>query len=210
MVLFYGLVFGGPLLAVGFLMLVISLLQWLLDFRREYRDVEIADEIGHLPPARVPGYPRATFAVFAVLLIGGLVLQTGLLPPRSAVGGDGGETPSGSPGASGAPGASGEPATPPPPPGDAGDAEISALNITFEQAEVSAPADRPFKLRFLNKDAGVPHNVEIKDAGGAALFLGEIFPGVADQVYDVPALAPGSYPFVCTVHPNMVGTLNAQ
>ena len=37
----------------------------------------------------------------------------------------------------------------------------------------------------------MPHNVEIKDAGGAALFLGEIFPGVADQVYDVPALAAG-------------------
>jgi plastocyanin len=208
-VLFYGLVFGGPLLIAGLIMLAISLLQWLMDFRREYRDVELADEIGHLPPAKSPGYPRATFAAFAVLLIGGLILQTGLLPPRSAVGGsDGGETPSGSPGTS--PGASGEPASPPPPPGQGGDAEVSALNIAFEQTEITVPAGRAFTLRFLNKDAGVPHNVEIKDAGGAVLFLGEIFPGVADMIYDVPALAAGSYPFVCTVHPNMTGTLTAQ
>ena len=207
-ILFYGLVFGGPLLVVGLVMLAIALLQWLLDARREYRDVEIGDEIGHLPPARAPGYPRATFAVFTVLLVGGLILQTGLLPPSSAAGGDGGETPSGSPAAS--PGASGQVESPPPPPGDAGDAEIGALNITFEQTEVTAPADRPFKLRFLNKDAGVPHNVEIRDAGGATLYLGEIFPGVDERIYDVPALAPGSYPFVCTVHPNMTGTLNAQ
>ena len=32
-------------------------------------------------------------------------------------------------------------------------------------------------------------------------------PGVATQTYDVPALAAGSYPFMCTVHPNMTGTL---
>ena len=29
------------------------------------------------------------------------------------------------------------------------------------------------------------------------------------MVYDVPALPAGQYSFVCTVHPNMTGTLTA-
>ena len=88
--------------------------------------------------------------------------------------------------------------------------EVTALNIAFDPTELSVPPDVPFQIAFDNQDAGVPHNVEIKDAAGASLFKGEIFPGVAEQTYDVPALAAGSYQFVCTVHPNMVGTLTAQ
>ncbi|MEO5966590.1 MAG: hypothetical protein ABIR11_14095, partial [Candidatus Limnocylindrales bacterium] len=41
--------------------------------------------------------------------------------------------------------------------------QISALNIAFEQTDVSAPADTAFTISFDNKEA-VPHNVEIKDA----------------------------------------------
>jgi plastocyanin len=110
---------------------------------------------------------------------------------------------------SAAPGASGEPA----PSGEAGQGPtlvVSALNIAFEQSELSAPAGTPFKIDFENKDAGIPHNVEIKDAGGTSVFQGEIFNGVDKRVYDVPALAAGSYTFVCTVHPNMTGTLTVN
>ncbi len=90
----------------------------------------------------------------------------------------------------------------------AGDAiAISALGIAFEQSEVSAPADTPFVIRFDNKDAGIPHNVEIKDPMGMSVFKGEIFNGPAQMDYQVQALAAGTYPFICTVHPNMVGTL---
>jgi plastocyanin len=85
--------------------------------------------------------------------------------------------------------------------------EVSALMIQFEQKELAAPADKDFVIRFDNKDAGTPHNVEIKDANGQSVFKGEIFNGVAVKDYAVPALAAGTYQFVCTVHPNMVGTL---
>ncbi len=70
-----------------------------------------------------------------------------------------------------------------------------------------ASADQPFTIRFANNDAGVPHNAEIKDGSGATVFLGEIFNGVDTRDYAVPALPAGTYTFVCTVHPNMTGTL---
>jgi plastocyanin len=85
--------------------------------------------------------------------------------------------------------------------------EISAINIAFEQKEVSAPADTAFTIRFDNKEA-VPHNVEIKDASGMSMFKGDIVTGPTVVEYQVPALPAGTYQFVCTVHPNMVGTLN--
>ena len=85
--------------------------------------------------------------------------------------------------------------------------QIAALNIAFDKAELSAPADQPFQIEFANNDAGIPHNVEIKDAGGTSVFTGEIFNGVETRTYDVPALPAGTYTFICTVHPNMTGTL---
>ncbi len=89
---------------------------------------------------------------------------------------------------------------------------ISALGIKYEQATVTAPANTPFQIQFENKDAGTPHNVTIHLGGatGAELFKGAIFNGVETRTYDVPALDAGQYAFVCTVHPTMVGTLNAQ
>lgn len=106
------------------------------------------------------------------------------------------------------PGASGGP----PPSGGAGQTTlvISALNIAFDTAALNAPAGQPFTIEFHNNDAGIPHNVEIKDSGGQSLFQGEIFNGVETRLYAVPALGAGSYPYVCTVHPNMTGTLTVQ
>jgi plastocyanin len=89
---------------------------------------------------------------------------------------------------------------------------ISASGIAFEQTAVDVPAGKAFQIAFDNKDAGTPHNVAIhKDsATGAEVFKGEIITGPATATYDVPALDAGSYAFVCTVHPNMTGTLTAQ
>jgi plastocyanin len=85
--------------------------------------------------------------------------------------------------------------------------QISAQGIAFEQSEVSAPAGTPFTIHFNNKDASVPHDIAIKDASGAQVFKGDVVTGPAETDYDVPALPAGTYQFVCTIHPNMVGTL---
>jgi plastocyanin len=89
---------------------------------------------------------------------------------------------------------------------------ISALNIAYEQTTATAPAGKPFQIQFENKDAGTPHNVAIHQgsATGTEVFKGTIFPGVATQIYDVPALTAGTYAFECSVHPTMVGTLTVQ
>jgi plastocyanin len=89
---------------------------------------------------------------------------------------------------------------------------ISAANIKYDQTTVTAPANTPFQIKFENNDAGVPHNVTIHLGGstGAELFKGTIFNGIETRTYDVPALDAGQYAFVCTVHPTMIGTLNAQ
>lgn len=85
--------------------------------------------------------------------------------------------------------------------------DLVASGIQWQQKELSAPADTAFVIRLDNQDTGVPHNVEIKDAAGMTLYRGETFPGVAVKDYPIDPLPAGTYQFICTVHPNMVGTL---
>jgi cytochrome c oxidase subunit 2 len=102
-----------------------------------------------------------------------------------------------------------------PAPAPSGDAagevvQLSALNVQWEHSELTAPADTPFTIHFNNKDQGVPHDVVIKDSSGAEKFRGDLVTGPKEVDYQVPALAAGSYPFVCSVHANMTGTLTVQ
>jgi plastocyanin len=87
--------------------------------------------------------------------------------------------------------------------------DIEAEGIAYKESALTAPADQPFKIDFKNNDAGTPHNVAIHEGSptGAEVFKGAIFPGPGERTYDVPALKAGAYAFVCSVHPNMTGTL---
>jgi plastocyanin len=94
----------------------------------------------------------------------------------------------------------------------AGGAEVAleASELSFDVRRVTAPADEPLTLRFAN-DSSVAHNVSIYRRDGEALFTGEIFTGPRVIEYAIPALAAGSYQFVCDVHPQqMSGTLVAR
>jgi len=208
-VVFYGLVFGGWLLPAGIAVLVIVLAGWLRDARREYQVVEAADRTGHLESGAPPGYPTGTILVSLLIIAAAVVVDAGIVPPRSAVGGEPGApapstAPSAAPGSTAGPGAGAAPSIP------AADVTITAQGIQFVDRQVVAPAGRPFTIAFVNLDAGVPHNVDIRSAAGDNLFIGEIFNGVDVRVYEVPALAAGEYPFVCSVHPNMTGTITAR
>ena len=137
-------------------------------------------------------------------------------PPAASgsAGASGSAAPSAVPSGSTAPSASvpasvaPSPATSPSAGGQAVD--ITASGIAFTTPNVTAPAGTAFTIHFDNQDAGVPHNVQVKDASGASVFKGEIFNGVAAKDYQVNALQAGTYSFVCDVHPNMTGTLTAS
>jgi plastocyanin len=89
-----------------------------------------------------------------------------------------------------------------------GTATVVAKDIAFTTPAVAVTAGSPFTIAFDNKD-GAPHNIDISDASGSHVFKGEIVAG--KQVsYAVPALAAGTYTFICDVHPDMKGTITAQ
>jgi plastocyanin len=126
--------------------------------------------------------------------------------------------PSGEPGSTSAPGtpAPSGAATAAPSDGGAGGAtvtlKLTAAGIAYDTDTLEVPANTPFKIEFTNNDAGIPHNVAIHEGSptGTVVWTGDIFNGVETRTYDVPALPAGTYGFVCTVHPNMTGTLTAK
>ena len=85
---------------------------------------------------------------------------------------------------------------------------VSAKDLKYSPTEVSAPADAPFEIVFDNQE-GVPHNMAISDSTDANVFKGEIVSSTK-VTYSVPALAAGSYPFFCEVHPDMKGTITVE
>ncbi len=86
--------------------------------------------------------------------------------------------------------------------------QISAKDLKFSTATLTAPAGKAFQIVFDNQESA-PHNVAIyKDASAAEKVLVEDpFSGPKKVVYDVPALTAGSYFFRCDLHPDMKGTI---
>ena len=211
--LFVGVVVGGWVLIGGIVCLVVGIFGWLHAARAEWRNTEEADVTGHLRNEPAPAFPLRMFVFFTVVMIAAFSIEGGFLPPRGATAAAGG--PGASPGASasagpagsGGPGPSeGAPSAPAP----AADVTVTASNVQFTTPDISGPAGKGFTIAFDNQDAGIPHNINIKNPDGSDAFKGEIFPGVATKVYQVPALPAGTYKFVCDVHPTMTGTLTVK
>jgi plastocyanin len=193
-ILFLGLVFGGWLLAVGVLFVIVTLLGWLNDARKEYHHVVAADSTGHIGSEPAPAWPKLVFSLMAVFVVGAVVLNLGWFPPRSANGGA----------------ADGSPAPSTAPSGVPGQLSVVAEGVKFNVTKLAAPADKPFKISFDNRDKGTAHDVDILDASGAKVFDGKDFPGPDVKVYDVPALKAGTYKFQCSIHPALMnGELTA-
>ncbi len=195
--IFAGLVFGPLLLIGGLVMGFVAALGWYLDAGHEFRQVDA----GHLPEPRTRD-PRKAFPISIVKLyaaIASVVILITIAPWLFSFLPAGGTA---APSAGGVAAAS--PTTSP---------LISTVSaVSFEQKEVVVVAGQPLTLTFNNKQAGVPHNVEIFDSSAktTSLFKGDIITGPAQVTYNVPALPAGTYYFQCDVHPNMNGTLTAK
>ena len=204
---------------------------------RETVRADATGHLENIPAPRFPtGTLLAFGAIFAasVLIAAGIVppsdsaaIVAGSAKPSAATSASAAASsaasvgPSAAPGAasvgpSAAPGASALPTSGPADspaasaaPGASVTLQIAAAGIAYDKTDLEAPANTPFQIAFANNDAGIPHNVAIHrdSAAGEEVFKGDIFNGTETRTYDVPALPAGTYAFVCTVHPNMVGTL---
>jgi plastocyanin len=192
--LFAGLVLGGWVLVVGVVFLAYTLLGWLADFTAEYRKVELADVTGHMENIPSRRLPTIALGVFAVLFALVALIQAGIFPPRVGTAGGPGASPSGGPAAS----------LPP------GTFAVVAKDVAYDVHAISVPANAPFHIQFTNNDIGVDHDVDIRDAAGKQVLQDEPHtPGGQTQTYDYKGLGPGTYTFICSVHPiaAMTGTL---
>ena len=85
---------------------------------------------------------------------------------------------------------------------------VVAKDIAFKNPDVTVKAGAPVQIILDNQD-GAPHNIAISDANGQGVFKGDIVSNTK-VTYNVPALAAGTYSFICEVHPSMKGTITAK
>jgi plastocyanin len=88
----------------------------------------------------------------------------------------------------------------------AGTAEIDIKNFAFEPANLTVAAGT--KVTWVNQDEE-PHNIVSLDGQQPHLFRSEALDGGGDSfsfVFD----KPGSYRYICSVHPHMQGTITVQ
>jgi len=198
--LFGGLIVGGLVLLVSVLFLAWTLIGWLIDFRAEYAKTEEADRTGHLENIPDRRLPTRGLQLFAVLFVAAGLLQAGILPPKI---GGAAAGPGGSPAGSGAAAASLPPGT----------LQVVAKNIEYDVKTLTVDGGKPFAIKFVNQDAGIDHDVDIRDAAGKAVIQDEPHtPGGQTSLYQYTALQPGTYTFICSVHPigPMTGVLTVK
>lgn len=89
-----------------------------------------------------------------------------------------------------------------------GNVDLAADDLEFDANVIQAPAGEPFTITFTNLES-VPHNVAVlTEEGGDEIARGEVITGPdAEDVLEAPALEPGTYFFLCDVHPDMNGTV---
>jgi cytochrome c oxidase subunit 2 len=105
-------------------------------------------------------------------------------------------------------------ATPEPAPSGAAVFTIHAKDIAFDTQALDVAAGQPFAVDFFNDDpAGIPHNVQIRTADGKTVLQDKAtIDGGASTTYQYEPLEPGTYTFICSIHPipAMTGTITVK
>ncbi len=87
----------------------------------------------------------------------------------------------------------------------------------YDKTELVAPANEAFTITYNNPESFAEHNIALYTSEQAYEDDEEAIAATAEkrgpvtQRLDVPALAPGEYLYICTVHPQtMFGTLRVE
>ena len=89
---------------------------------------------------------------------------------------------------------------------DGGRVTLVADDLRWDTDCLRAPAGA-LTIEVDNRDDGQNHNVHLPTAPGAPAT--DLEQGPSRQELDVD-LTPGSYEYICDIHPNMVGTLTVE
>jgi cytochrome c oxidase subunit 2 len=105
-------------------------------------------------------------------------------------------------------------ATPAPAPSGAATFKITAKDIAYDNKAIEVAANTPFVIDFTNADpAGVAHDVDIRQADGKTVVIDQkTTDGGQTSQYQYKGLPPGTYTFICSIHPipAMTGTLTVK
>jgi mono/diheme cytochrome c family protein/plastocyanin len=91
--------------------------------------------------------------------------------------------------------------------------KVTAAQIKYDVHELAAPAGKAFAIDFTNNDEATPHDVDIRKSDGTTVVVDDpTITGVSSTTYTIKALEPGTYTFICSVHPipDMTGTLTVK
>jgi plastocyanin len=93
-------------------------------------------------------------------------------------------------------------------------APVGAATAGFQPTTLQTASGKPFTLTFDNQDNQTPHNLILQNPDGSNVQVSgdtAFFTGPGQRVYQVPALQPGTYKYMCQVHPTtMKGELTVQ
>ena len=90
--------------------------------------------------------------------------------------------------------------------------DVTAEGFKFDTHALEVTAGAPFQIHFTNNDAGTPHDVDIRLSDGTVVIDDPTVTGAAETTYVVDGLDPGTYTFICSVHPipDMTGILTVR
>jgi plastocyanin len=105
-------------------------------------------------------------------------------------------------------------ATSAPPPSGAATLQLTAKDISYDKHDFEVPANAEFVIDFKNTDpAGVAHDVDIRQSDGKTVVVDQqTTDGGKESQYTYKGLPPGTYTFICSIHPipAMTGTLTVK